>query len=184
MKLVSLFVALCFTMNVFASTGGAKAFEAALDEYHYAVSVEWDQKDVKFHEAKTKELFDKMQALITEGAINQKEINEVIEKKINNKATVDLLKLKMSLAGDFQSPEDLANFMRESSKELYSQGASWNGYVVIPVAVVLTAVVALGFAMWYSATHGCQEYAQTCDQFGCRNNYDVCLDYGYVGPHL
>ncbi len=55
---------------------------------------------------------------------------------------------------------------------------------MVPVYIVLGVVAALGFAMWYSATHGCQEYAQTCDQFGCRNNYDSCVDHGYVGPHL
>lgn len=184
MKLLSLIVALCFTMNVFASTGSLDAFEAAMDDYQYAMSVEWDQKDVKFQEAKTKEFFNKMQGLIAEKNLSQKDIITVVEKKLNNKAAVEALKLKMSLAGDLNSQEELANFMRDASKDLYSQGASWNGTVHVALYVLAGAALALGFAMWFSATHGCQRYAQSCDVFGCHNNYDVCEDYGYVGPHL
>lgn len=185
MKLTSLFIALCFTLNVFASTDSIRAFENALDEYHYAVSVEWDQKDVKFQEEKAQEFFNQVQLLIKEGSLNQQDIIQVIEKRINNKALVDGMKLKMAMAQNFTTPEELVNFFNESSKEFYAKGASWNGRVMIPVTILLVAVTALGFAMWYSATHGCQEYAQICDDsFGCRNNYNVCLKHGYVGPHL
>ena len=177
-------VALCFTMNVFASTGSLSAFESALDEYQYSMSVEWDQKDKVFQQTKTNEFIGKMNAMIASGTLSQKDIITVVETKLKNKTLVDAMKLKIALAGEMKTPEQLMSFMNESSEDLYSQGANWNGYVMVPVAIVLTAVVALGFAMWYSATHGCQEYAQTCDVFGCRNNYDECVDHGYVGPHL
>lgn len=185
MKLISLFVTLCFAMNVFASTNSIKAFEDALDEYHYSISVEWDQKDVKFQEKKAQEFFNKVKPLIVEGDLNQQDIISVIEKRVSNKTVMEAMKLKLSLAGDYSSPEELAKFMHESSKEFYSKGASWNGTIMIPVTIIFVAMTALGFAMWYSATHGCQEYEQICDpQFGCRNNYNVCLKFGYVGPHL
>ncbi len=184
MKFVSLIIALTFTMNVFAGTGSLHAFESALDDYQYSMTVEWDQKDKVFQQAKTKEFISKMQSMIAEGKLSQKDIITVVEKKLSNKTLVDAMKLKVALAGDMSNTEELMSFMNESSSELYTQGASWNGHIMIPVAVVLTAVVALGFAMWYSATHGCQEYEQTCDWAGCHNNYEVCLEYGYVGPHL
>lgn len=184
MKFFSLIIALCFTMNVFAASGSLQAFEIALDDYQYSMSVEWDQKDKVFQEAKTKEFISKMQTMIAAGTLSQKDIITVIENKLQNKTMVDAMKLKVALAGDMSNTDELMSFMNESSSDLYSQGASWNGNVMVPVAIVLTAVVALGFAMWYSATHGCQEYAQTCDWAGCRNNYDECVDHGYVGPHL
>lgn len=184
MKLVSLFIALCFTMNVFASTGSLQAFESVLDDYQYAMSVEWDQADAKFQETKTKEFFNQTQSLITAGALTQQDIITVVEKRIKDKAVLDALKLRLTLAGEMNSTEELNKFLKESSNDFYSRGASWNGVILVSAAVVVTAAMALGFAMWYSATHGCKEYAQTCDVFGCRNNYDVCVDYGYTGPHL
>lgn len=184
MKFFSLIIALCFTMNVFASTGSLSVFEGALDDYQYSMIVEWDQKDKVFQQAKTREFIEKMNAMIASGQLSQKDIITVVEKKLKNKTLVDAMKLKVALAGDVGGTEELLKFMNDSSEDLYSQGASWNGHIMVPVAIVLTAVVALGFAMWYSATHGCQEYAQTCDWAGCRNNYDECVDHGYVGPHL
>lgn len=184
MKVVSLFIALCFSMNILASTDSIKAFEALLDDYHYTMSVDWDQKDQVFQTEKTKEFVTKMQIMISNSSLTQKDVITVVEKKINDKNLVDALRLKMIIAGDMNSTEELIKFMNQSSNDFYSHGASWNGRVVIPLAIFTVAVTALGFAMWYSATHGCKEYAQTCDQFGCRNNYNVCVDHGYVGPHL
>lgn len=184
MKIVSLMIALCFSMNVFAANGSIRAFEMILDDYQYAMSVEWDQKDVMFQEKRTKEFIHKLQQLIEEGSLSQQDVITVVEQRINNKTLVNAFKLKAKLAGEMNSKDELIKFIRESSTDLYAQGASWNGRIVIPLAIVAGVITALGIAIWYSATHGCQEYAQTCDQFGCRNNYDVCLDYGYVGPHL
>ncbi len=184
MKLISLLVALCFSLNVFAGTGTIQQFEKALDDYHYAMSVEWDQKDAAFFDKKSNEFFKSMQTLMSESGLTQSQVLSVMEKKIKNKTQFEALKLKLSLMSQARSTEDLAGLVRESSSELYSSGASWNGNVMVPVYIAVGAIAALGFAMWYSATHGCQEYAQTCDWAGCRNNYDECVDHGYVGPHL
>ena len=171
-------------MNVFANTGSMKTFEALLDDYHYTMTVEWDQNDLKFQEEKSKEFINKMQVLIATESLSQQDIINVVEKKINNKEVIDALKLRATLAGGLASTDELAKFMLESSNDFYAQGASWNGRMIIPFIIVVSSLIAISFAMWYSFTHGCKTYAQTCDQFGCRNNYDVCTDYGYVGPHL
>ncbi len=200
MKLMSLFVALCFSMNVFAASGTLDALEKHLDDYHYAMSVEWDQKDMKFQEAKTKELFAQMEKLIRTEGLTQEQILKLVEKKTNNSAAVEALKAKLSIM-NIGTSDELIQIMRDSSEDMYAQGASWNGSVIVPVAVGLVIVATLGFALWWSATHECSEYKTetkctiqtTCggtfpgvscrDEEVCFNN-DVCTDYDYSGPHL
>ena len=97
MRIVSLLVAMCFTLNVMASTGSLQEFERILDDYHYDLSVEWDQKDSDFYETKTKVFFKNLQRLIEEEGLSQEEINSIISRKVSNKKIIEALKLKMSL---------------------------------------------------------------------------------------
>src|SRR5690349_14973787 len=114
MKLISLLVAACFTMNVFASTGTIQEFERALDGYHYSLSVEWDQKDVKFQEKVTNEFFNEVQQLMSDKGLTQAQIVSLIEKRVNNKAQVDALKLRLSLMSEARTPEELAKVVRDA----------------------------------------------------------------------
>ncbi len=106
--MISLLVAFCFTLNVFASTGTIQQFERALDDYHYSLSVDWDQKDNKFHEQKTLELFNKIQDLMSKSGLTQSQIISLLEKKMHSKAEVEALNLKLALIGNSVSPQELA----------------------------------------------------------------------------
>ncbi len=170
MRLVSLFVALCFSVNVMASTGTVQELERHLDDYHYALSVEWDQKDQKFYDAKTNEFFAKLQTLIKEDGLSQDQIMTLVNNKVPNKAVVDALKLKLSLLSKGASAEELAAIVKESSKDFYSQGASWNGSVVFPVAIGLLVAAVIGYSIWWDANHECVAYES---QYVC-NTYNNC----------
>ena len=56
MKFLSLLLCLCLSMNVFSSTK-FQDLEKSLDEYHFALTVEWDQKDKEFYNAQTEKFF-------------------------------------------------------------------------------------------------------------------------------
>jgi L-rhamnose isomerase len=47
MKIISLVLALCLSLNVFAASGTHKELELLIDSYQFDLSVEWDQKDQK-----------------------------------------------------------------------------------------------------------------------------------------
>lgn len=174
MRIVSLLVALCFSVNVMASTGTVQELERYLDDYHYSLSVEWDQKDQAFYDIKTKEFFGKLEKLIKEDGLSQDQIMTLVEKKTNNKAVVDALKLKLSLLSPGSSAEEMAAMVKESTKDMYAQGASWNGSVIIPVAVGLLVAAVVGYAIWWDATHECVAYET---QYVC-NTYNNCHYYG------
>jgi hypothetical protein len=171
MKFMSMILALTLSMNVFA--GSVVELEKSLNDYHYALTVEWDQKDAAFYEAKSAEFFAKMTKLIKEEGLTQAEVLKLAESKMD-KATVAALKLKFSLLSQGSSAEELAQTIKESSKNLYARGASWNGEAILPVAVGLVVAGLIGYAIWWSATHECVAYEQ---QYVC-NTYNNCNTYG------
>jgi hypothetical protein len=133
--------------------------------------------------------------------LTSEEITKMLEKKISNKEAMKAMKLKLSLMGDVNSPEELAKMVRESSSEFYSRGANWNGTVMVAAGVVVLVAVGLAAAMWWSATHECSAYESqpscstqttchgTVPNVSCRDEQvcfdtDVCTDYDYTGPHL
>lgn len=174
MRIISLLVAFCFSLNVMASTGTVAELERAMDDYHYSLSVEWDQKDQAFYDAQTKAFFAKLEKLIKENGMSQTEIMNLVEKKANNKAVVDALKLKLMLLSKGASAEEMAAIVRDSAKDMYSQGASWNGSVVVPVVIGLLVAAVIGYSIWWDATHECVAYET---QYVC-NTYNDCSYYG------
>jgi hypothetical protein len=172
-RIISLFVAFCFSLNVMASSGTIQELERHLDDYHYALSVEWDQKDNKFYQEQTEAFFEKLNKLIKEDGLSQKDLLTLMEKKTNNKQLIDALKLKLSLS-QINSSEELAKVVRQSTKDMYAQGASWNGNVLFPVAIGLLVAAVVGYAIWWNANHQC---VATETRWVC-NTYNNCNYYG------
>lgn len=173
MRFISLLVAFCFSLNVMASTGTVQELEKALDDYHYALSVEWDQQDQAFYDAQTKDFYSKMASLIQSG-LSQEEVLTVIGKKVNNPKLVEALKLKAALMSKATSAEELAKMVKESTSDMYSQGASWNGQAIVPVVIGLLVVGVIAYSVWWSSTHECVQYES---QYVC-NTYNNCSYYG------
>ena len=140
MRLISALLCLCFTFNVLAASGAAQELERALDEYQYALTVEWDQKDASFMTARTEAFYANVASLMEKG-LTSEEIMDVVAKKSKGPKEFEALKLKVSsLAQNSSSASDLARAVTANSKDLYTTGASWDG------AVILSAGFVLGFA--------------------------------------
>lgn len=178
MRFISLLVAFCFTFNVMASTGTVQELERALDDYQYSLSVEWDQNDQNFYDQKTKEFFGKLEQLIKEEGLTQDQMIALVEKKVNNPAVVNALKLKLSLLGKGASTNDLLALIKDSSKDMYAQGASWNGDVVYTVIAGLLVAAIVGYSIWWDTNHECVSYES---QFVC-NTVQSCTG-SYFDPY-
>lgn len=176
MKFMSLLVAFCFSMNVFAATGSLAALEQTVDEYQYALTVEWDQKDAKFYDAQTTAFFAKLQKLIQDKGLNQDDIMAFAESKVKDAKVLEALKAKAALLGKANSNEELAKLVNEASKDFYAQGASWSGSSVLPVILGLVVVGVIGYAIWWGATHECVAWD---NRYTC-NSYSNC---GYSGGY-
>jgi hypothetical protein len=66
--------------------------------------------------------------------------------------------------------------IQEHSSSIYLQGASWNGGVLLPAAIVLLVAAAVGYSIWFNANHTC---VQTRSVYMC-NSYNNC----YYGPDI
>jgi hypothetical protein len=174
-KLLSIVLALSFTVNVFAATA-TQELEKSLDNYQYAMTVEWDQKDQKFYDAKTQEFFAQMGSLIKEKGLKQEEIIALAEKKIANKQTVEAIKLKLNLIGNVKTTSELASVLKDVSKDMYSKGAAWNGDAVLVSGVVVLIVAVVGYAIWFGNTHKCVAWDE---RWECDTYTDCYDDYPY-----
>jgi hypothetical protein len=174
-KLLSIALAFTFTFNVYAATAVSE-LEKSMDDYQYALTVEWDQKDQKFYDAQTQAFFSKMGSLIQEKGLKQEEIISLAEKKIANKQAVEALKLKLNLLGNVKDTTELAAVLKDVSKDMYAQGAAWNGDAVIIGGIVVLVVAIVGYAIWFSANHVCVQYSERweCDSYTNCTSYNYC----------
>jgi hypothetical protein len=179
MRFVSLVVAFCFSLNVMASTGTVVELEKTLDDYNYSLSVDWDQKDQAFYDAKTEQFLSSVERLIKDEGLSKSQIMTLVEKKVNNRPMIEAMKLKMSLLSKGSTVEDLTKMIKESSKEMYAQGASWNGEVVYTVSIVLLVAAIVGYSYYWDAHHEC---VKTESQYVC-TSYNNCNTYGTTSSY-
>lgn len=170
-----------------ASSGDG--FERLLDEYQYALTVEWDQKDDEFLKQKSEKFFDEMGVLLSRSEKTQEEMLRFIERKLNNKVHFEAIMLKISLLEKVQAKDQMLQEISEISKDMYMRGASWNGdaaAVALFGAVGIFTVVTIGALVWHYATTECVSYRTdyncgiSCDSTGyCFQNCasdEVCTE--------
>lgn len=190
MKIISILLTLCFSLNLFASTGAVQELESSLDEYQFAMTVEWDQKDEAFKNAQIDQLSAKVASLFKSG-LSVQDVNFLVSKRFQNSKAAEAVKLKLALLGDQVTPANVAQVLKENSFGLYQQGASWNGetqmFISIGVAIVAIIAISVAYSKWKDANYECVEYAQAdycTDAYDCWSHSDSSTSSGscyYVG---
>lgn len=145
MKAVALILTLCLSLNVMASTGTIQELEKSFDNYNYALTVEWDQKDTAFLEKTSYDFSMKLQDLINAG-LTSEQIIQFVGNKMNDKNQFETLKQVISSHPDILTANDLAYVLEAHSKSFYAQGARWNGEAVLTGVVI--GILAIGALYW------------------------------------
>ncbi len=147
MKLLSLLICLCFTMNVFAASN----LESVFDDYQYALTVEWDQKDKNFMETETQKFYQNLKAL----NVTPAELLQFAESKIQETQALNELRMQASVAG---STEELIDLLSQNQPTLYRQGANWNGRTVLVGAAVVGVSALFIYSVYFAVAYGgCME---------------------------
>lgn len=157
MKVVAILLSLCFTLNVFASSNLTSDVHRTIDDYQYAMTVDWDQNDRTFAEARTRKLFSEISSFFAQGMTSD-DLLKIVESKIKNPAIVAELRMKAQTLPT-GSQEELIQALADSSSSFYSEGASWNGTAVAfygGLAVFFIGFIA--YTTWYNANYECVEY--------------------------
>lgn len=115
------------------------------DRFHYAITVEWDQKDLAFKKAAEKELSDSLEA----SGVSSAELENYIATKIlSGSAGKEFKRLISALKEQDLAPTTAAQLGAEYMKQTYAEGTNFNGEggphgnkwtVVIIVVVVVIA---------------------------------------------
>lgn len=157
MKLVALFLSLCLSLNVLAASTPSQDLEQAFDNYHYAITVEWDQEDATFKEIQTNLFFANIEKLISQG-LTKEEISNFVASKVSDQKVLSNLEIKMNtLAKAATSPDELATLLNSHSSDFYQQGASWEASRTQVAGVVIAISALFVFSIFFNIKYGCVE---------------------------
>jgi hypothetical protein len=179
MKLISFILLMCFSLNILADSNVMPELEKAFDDYQYAITVDWDQKDQNVYEQKTQEFYQTLAKLTTQKGLTSAAVLELAQKKLGNQKEFEAMKLRMSiLTNKASSPEELAQILSDNAKDFYKQGASWSSEVYIELGVGLIVGITIAYNIWFDMTHTCAKYdtTPTCYKQGRRCAY-LCAQW-------
>lgn len=151
-KLISLML-VCSMFAVSAHAASQNGLKAAFDELNYSLVVEWDQKDKDFYTAQMKKFMGTVRELQAQGLTNAQLLDFVKSEVKDARVAKDLETAFNMISINKMSSEDATKFMVESMKRSYSNGASWNGDVLLYLGVGLL-VVAAAIALSGASTGG------------------------------
>lgn len=155
--------------SVQANAATHNSLKAAFDQLNYSLSVEWDQKDRAFQEAKTLEFNTQVAALQAQGLTNE-ELSAFAISQVKDKALAAELQTTMTMIQlNKLSTTEARNLIMKTLNSNYSTGANWSGDTLLPVilgVVLIAAVVAaLGGNVGVYVGDCYEEYV--CDFYGC-----------------
>jgi hypothetical protein len=170
-KLITLMMVVSiFTVQAHATT--QNGLKAAFDEMNYSLTVEWDQKDQGFYEGQLKKFTSVVRDLQKKGMTNAQMIDFAKSEVKDAKVAKDLETAFSMITVNKMSSEDASKYMMDSMKRAYSNGASWNGDVMVYLAVGLL-IVALAVGLSGSSS------GSTGHTGGGYNCYSDCYYYDY-----
>lgn len=159
----------CF--SAFAVTPNQIALKQAFDEFHYALSVDWDQKDQAFFQAKSEDFNQSLTNLMKQGLTKEDLIgfakSEIKDAKQADEIVARLNRLNVAT----MTEKDLSKTVLDMRSSLYSNGASWQG-AGDGILIGLGVVALLGFAVWFGLNYHCARY-NSCGSIDCYSGYYV-----------
>ena len=161
-----------FTVQASAST--QNGLKAAFDEMNYSLTVEWDQEDRNFYEGQLKKFTSTVRELQKSGLTNAQMIEFAKTQVKDAKVAKDLETAFSMITINKMSSEEASRYMMDSMKRAYSNGASWNGEVLVYLAVGLL-IVALAVGLASGGGNG----GSSNNGGGTRTCYDDCYYYDY-----
>jgi hypothetical protein len=135
-------ILLVLLLPQFALANNVSNLKVALDEFHYSMQVEWDQKDKVFEQEAKMKLIREFDTLLKNGLTKQEMI----------KATgVDIEKYSVEIQGlRLHESDEIINFL--ITRKEFKQGASWVGDAVLATVFFTPILIMIGF-MIHSSIH-------------------------------
>lgn len=140
---VSVFITTVVPQNVQASVLTDVSINEVFDRFHYAMNVEWDQKDESFKEQAAQDLKSSLLALEASG-ITLEEIQKYMEENIlDAKTKIEYKRLLAALESQNASQDEATLAVMNFMEKNHSHGLSFYGEGVIRGGGKLSIVVAV-----------------------------------------
>lgn len=152
-----------FSVQADVATQGS--LKAAFDDLNYSLSVEWDQKDRAFYDAKV-ESFSKTVAALQAKGLTNAELVEFVKSNIKDKRLASELETAYTMISiNKLSPAEARKLVLETTSKSYSKGASYMGEAVLYGAlIILIIAAAVTGGIYLTPARGCYDE-------------NVCYDY-------
>ena len=184
-RLSTLLLAFAFVTTASASTVGAHSIKAAIDEFNFAVTVEWDQQDQAFYQAQMKKFLANLNTLCAQGATTAEIIDVAVSTIKNEKLALEMKSILELIEVEKLSVEEAQAMLLEATKNSSSTGASWSSDAwvwigpVLGIAVLL-ALLSGGSSNGSTTTDPGTNPGYTCGyNYSCYWGYDSWGHYGY-----
>lgn len=137
-KFYTIFYAfLLFSSSSHASSG----FKELIQQYQYAITVEWDQQDKEFLKEEETKLMKGIKELLQNGQSPDQYINDVLTLIPDLQRRQDI-ESALKLYGDSKlSKEQLMFFLNQHASSIGQQGSSWSTTGKILLGIVITYAV-------------------------------------------
>ena len=183
-RLSTLLLAFAFVTTASASTVGAHSIKAAIDEFNFAVTVEWDQQDQAFYQAQMKKFLANLNTLRAQGATTAEIIDVAVSTVKNEKLASEMKSILELIEVEKLSVEEAQGMLLEATKNSSSTGASWSSDAWVWIGPVLGIAILLavlgGSSNGSSTTDPGTNPGYTCGyNYSCYWGYDSWGHYGY-----
>lgn len=130
---------LAITIFSAAQANTHEGMKAAFDEFNYATTVEWDQKDQSFLELKKQEL---AMAIEAQG-MSREDLISFTKAQLNNEVLGQNLDTVLNAVSmNEMSAEQAHSIMANAIAQAQVKGASWNGVIIMtPVGLLVLVLI-------------------------------------------
>ncbi len=147
-KTFSFAVLFIFMINTSSANDGIKS---VLQDYQFAVTVEWDQKDPAFLKAQEEKLLSSVETLMLNGHSPRELIQESLSLIPDERQRAEVEQSMAHFEKGEISKEDISNLLKQHSGHMSQAGATWSpvAYVLIGVVVTYAAFKLLILSVYY-----------------------------------
>lgn len=177
MKVFTLVLSLLLSFNLFAAT---TELGALIDDHQFFLTVEWDQKDQRSLEAREKLFGEKFAEITRREKLTREDLLKLIEERVQSPELVKRLRVRLNLLPLNPSAEAMKTFLEATKKDLYAQGASWNGDSTVTISIAVALVLITAGAVFLAVTSKKDvDCHYDSNSYGCKNpGTNVCTEWG------
>ena len=168
-KLFASLLVLLISFETSASTLKNMALSNAIDEFTYALTVEWDQKDQVQYQNLQNQFKKEISDIVMKEGLTGEQVMLAIKGSMPDPKVAQEIEAKLKMVPDSEKINFLQQLISEQNNHLYKKGASWNGQGIMAVGILVGALALITVLALVSAGGGKGD----CVNYEDQEHYDV-----------